>query len=695
MNSVKSLFKKSGWIWALLVISQPILLVVAYQSISRIQEVIDTTVVQQEAIPEAREIITRLVQIGEYRGSCVASALLGKDAQTFDSLCNERFETLNAVYVDLPVIVNGQTETFFDSISQLNKDKIIQLNRLYIDSKAILDPNSRTYQLGFEVYRFYPRMIELLGRARGMLTIAATIDTQPDVLIDVRGAIAELGDLFVSTMLLGTGDQSKYAALVEKITTQVDQLIAFSASDVMQIPQDQRSAVIYGYFEQTTELIRGLAQSAEGDASELEAELTERINLANDDLKLTLFLYLILQFLLLMAVRKSLLAVKALDNSVEREHASRVQLEATLEKQKEMFAVIGHELRTPVAAIEMLTHEASYSDVDKLNQIHDLSDNLLHVLDDLRVVIAPERAMESKKPELNDPVHVVKRALSPLESLLRERALSLKLETPDSGHSRFWFHNQPLRQSVTNLVKNAAIHSGGTQVVVSLELKPSGPSSVIAVLTVEDDGKGIPEHLRKSVFEAFGRGDTEADGSGLGLFIVRNMVQLMGGRLTYAQSALGGAAFTLSLPMEITEHEEQPDEDKSTEAEESLNGLRVLLAEDEVMLRMLTEKLLEKDGALVSSYENGRLALEAFTTGDFDILVTDLMMPQMNGHELTRAVRAQSKEVIIIAVTAAVLGAETEQFIREGADFVLPKPITKKSLTKALREVRQSRSADV
>ena len=105
---------------------------------------------------------------------------------------------------------------------------------------------------------------------------------------------------------------------------------------------------------------------------------------------------------------------------------------------------------------------------------------------------------------------------------------------------------------------------------------------------------------------------------------------------------------------------------------------------------MLTTKLLTKAGAQVDGYENGRLALEAFSPEKYDLVITDLMMPELNGHELTRAIRTQSKEVIIIAVTAAVLGAETEQFNREGANLVLPKPITTANLIEALNELKST-----
>lgn len=687
--------KGSGWILILLLIAQPILLIVGYQAISRIQVVRDTTEVQLAALPEVRAITDRLVKLGEYRGSCAAAVLMDSSAQSMlETLCKDRYNELVSVEPSLPVLQKNDILEFFQQVTERNREDLAALNRLYIESKAILDPAALTYQLGFEVYRFYPQLMEHLGVARGSLAKIRFGLIDPKVLTYTKGGIAQIGNTFISTMLLSSPEMSKYKELVSEATDYVDRVTDVVVVGPQTSGDDQRSQTVSDLFIEGIELIRGLAADADEDALELEEALNERLDAATEELQLTFALLLILQFLLLMSAKRSLETVRALNQSVQAEHDAREKLEVTLDKQKEMFSIIGHELRTPVATVNMLTTDAGWEDRDKLSQIKEISDNLLHVLEDLRVVISPKRALAAKKAERDDPVRVVTRALSPLEGLVRDKGLTLQLLMPEKSTELFSFHTQALRQSVTNLVKNAAVHSGGSKIVVNLVISSATADSATLTVRVEDDGKGIPEHLRASVFKAFGRGNTQADGSGLGLFIVKSMADLMGGKLTYSKSSMGGAAFELSLPMtrakaDSAESDEQPSQRLS------LDGVRVLFAEDDAMLRMLTEKLLTKEGAQVSSFENGRLALDAFRPEDYDLVITDLMMPQMNGHELTTAVRAQSKEVIIIAVTAAVLGTETEQFLDEGADFVLPKPITKRSLTEALEEIRHTRNSSV
>ena len=119
----------------------------------------------------------------------------------------------------------------------------------------------------------------------------------------------------------------------------------------------------------------------------------------------------------------------------------------------------------------------------------------------------------------------------------------------------------------------------------------------------------------------------------------------------------------------------------------SLEGLRILLAEDDAMLRMLTEKSLGKLGAQITSYDNGQKAWEAFDANQFDLVLTDLMMPMMDGHELTKKLRLIGSTTPIIGVTAAVIGDETDEWLRDGANTFISKPITPEKLRDALASI--------
>lgn len=375
----------------------------------------------------------------------------------------------------------------------------------------------------------------------------------------------------------------------------------------------------------------------------------------------------------------SLLIVMNLERQLKYKDELRIARERMLEQQKELFAVVGHELRTPVAAISMVGRDSDLNDKSAREQIVEISENLLAVLEDLRVVVAPERALETKNQERCDPVRVISRALNPLSQLMKQNCVELRLNIDKPEGINFLLHAQCLRQVVTNLTKNATIHSGGSVVQVSFDYQSDADGATRGTLLFEDDGRGIPEALREQVFEPFGRGNTQRDGSGLGLFIVKQIASLMDGRLDYSTSKLGGACFTLSFPMTPVEAEEKPQASAV-----SLEGLRILLAEDDAMLRMLTEKSLGKLGAQIASFDNGQKALAAFEADQFDLVLTDLMMPMMNGHELTKSLRDLGAKIPIIGVTAAVIGDETDEWLKDGANAFISKPITPEKLQNAL-----------
>ena len=353
------------------------------------------------------------------------------------------------------------------------------------------------------------------------------------------------------------------------------------------------------------------------------------------------------------------------------------ELETLLERQRSMFAILGHELRTPTAAINMLAGDTTSPKALLLDQIQDVSEGLLTVLEDLRVVIAPDRAAEYK-PVSKSPTDIIERAIRPLSPLAHRQGVSLVYES-SLDDSRYQVYEQLLRQSVTNLVKNAIVHSKGTQIRVNLAINSEHSE---AVLTVEDDGVGLPPNMIETMYEPFIKGEDSADGSGIGLFVAKEMAERMRGELTYSQSALGGAKFTLTFPIKRSQQAEP-----RTAIRANLTGLRVLLAEDDLLIRTLTHQTLGRAGAQVTVAEDGKVALAKFGSDQFDLVLTDIMMPEIDGFGITRAIREQDKITPIIALTAAVLGEETDRIQDLGATAVLSKPIDLNRLMETLQEL--------
>ena len=358
------------------------------------------------------------------------------------------------------------------------------------------------------------------------------------------------------------------------------------------------------------------------------------------------------------------------DDALADLRKARHELTDLLAKQEHMFAVVGHELRTPVSLINMMSESRERFAEDLLDDIGSTSEQLLAVLEDLRFVVAPERALEVSKNTVV-PTRLIERALSPLMPLSSNKGISLAVQLPEELDS-FELHDQALRQVINNLVNKAIKHSHGSKIALRFDYQWESTDRATAVLQVEDDGVRVPDSARDSVFEPFVKGVSgHSDGTGLGLSIVRQFSELMQGQLVYFDSDLGGAGFKLTIPIQAA-----PLNPQTTKGSvDALSGLRILLAEDDTMLRTMTQRILEKRGARLTAVEDGQSALSAYDPNEFDLVLTDLMMPSLDEQELVTGVRGQGGKTPIVAVTAAVIGNETEQLLRAGANHVMPKPI--------------------
>ncbi|WP_173505987.1 hybrid sensor histidine kinase/response regulator [Marinobacterium sp. xm-d-579] len=364
------------------------------------------------------------------------------------------------------------------------------------------------------------------------------------------------------------------------------------------------------------------------------------------------------------------------------------RLEETLQKQKQMFAVIGHELRTPAAALNMMLEADDAAITESFGDIRSTSQHLLAVLDDLRSVVEPELIQERALSNAR-PIEIIERSLTPLKTMLDNKQIRCSVKSNDMAGHQFNLDQRGIRQVLTNMVKNAVVHGQGSTIQVQVDVMAPISANEETMhqlrISVEDDGRGIPTSQYESIFEPFERGDTEADGTGLGLSICREIIQANGGTLNVKESvALGGACFIVDIPVEPRQSA-TPDE---TASMVSLEGLSVLMAEDNLMLRKLSENLLQKLGANPVLVENGQLALDLFNEQKWDLIITDIFMPEMNGYELVEAIRATGSGVKVLGVTAATVGNERDLLLKAGADVVMGKPITSDSLQNALLQLQ-------
>lgn len=344
------------------------------------------------------------------------------------------------------------------------------------------------------------------------------------------------------------------------------------------------------------------------------------------------------------------------------------------EKQSELFSIIGHELRTPIAAIKMLADDMELSQMsDEGQQLCETTDSLIAVLEDLRYVVQPELVkrivLENERPFL-----VIERSLNMLKGMLREHKINMHLSSNENASNPVKLASQQLRQMVINLVKNAVIHAEATDIWVNISGIKKTEACINLTVTVEDNGTGIKGKKRFLMFEAFSRGESDADGTGLGLFISKSLADSLNGEIEYFDSEHGGAGFRISFDVDSSVDTEIIN--NQTKQEKELKNLQILFVEDQLTLQLLTSKQLEKQGAITVGATDGVDALKSYETNKFDLIITDINMPNMNGYELTKTLRQKGYKGPIIGVTAAFIGKETEQLLAAGADSVITKPIS-------------------
>ena len=379
-------------------------------------------------------------------------------------------------------------------------------------------------------------------------------------------------------------------------------------------------------------------------------------------------------------------------------------------KAKSTFLLnMSHDIRTPMNAIIGFTnialHQNAVAEIHgSLEKVQESSNHLLSLLNDILDLSRIESGKAVFSPEPVDITELTDNVLAIVNGLLYNRDLKFEVYRDRPKNPYVFADAARIREVLTNLLGNAVkfTKDGGT-VTLDISSHPGEDDKhIVARYIVKDNGIGMSEEFQKKLFKPFSQEDdrgarTQYKGTGLGMAIAKEYVEMMGGSIAVESQKGVGTTFTVEIPLELTEqgiHQKQEEP-----VHHDLTGVNVLMAEDNDLNAELATVMLEDAGMAVTRAFDGKDAVELFKNhpqGTYDIILMDIMMPNMDGHQAAKTIRAMGTErpdaatIPIIAVSANAFAEDIKASLDSGMNGHVSKPLNMKEVTDTIAKYIRS-----
>ena len=391
------------------------------------------------------------------------------------------------------------------------------------------------------------------------------------------------------------------------------------------------------------------------------------------------------------------------------EEAFRVAQEANRSKSS-FLANMSHDIRTPMNAIigmtSLIRHDAGDKGkvIEYADKIDISSQHLLGIINDVLDMSKIEAGKTVFKYSDFSIADFIQELDTMFHSQISEKEQTLTISKENIRHEWVNGDRVHLMQIFSNLLSNAIKYTQEGGEIQLLAEECESKSSVYAKyrFLVSDNGMGMSADFKDMIFDAFTRAEnsltSKIQGTGLGMAITKNLVDLMGGTIDVESEPGQGSCFEIFMDLKIAEERsvsQAPQAETDEQDGNILQGMRFLCAEDnEINAEILTE-LLKIEGAECTICENGEEILKAFeqsAPGDYDMILMDVQMPVMNGYEATKAIRRSShelaKKIPIIAMTANAFSEDIQHSLAAGMNAHVSKPVEMTVLEKTIRSIK-------
>ena len=459
--------------------------------------------------------------------------------------------------------------------------------------------------------------------------------------------------------------------------------------------ENRRAATIINKaIEQSSNILNGvvLAQNSVSEKEmTLQDVLAEYADLAIGVSFVVIFVLLLLVYSLSVSRKKQMEALK------EAQNANAANIAKTT-----FLNHMSHDIRTPMNAIVGFTDIAMKKKPDKevedcLKKIRQSSEYLMTLINDVLDISRIESGKLEYKPVLVDLRDIVNTVLSIARGYTENRDLNFCVSREEFKNPYVMADELRIREVLLNIISNAVkfTKDGGTISFAAENCPGNDEHHVIVRYRISDTGIGMSEEFQTKIFDEFSQENSGArtsyKGTGLGMAIAKQYVDLMGGKIEVSSRQGIGSTFTVEIPLLIAEHVRTEKEEKLRK-DMDLHGLHVLLAEDNDLNAELAVDLLEEKGMIVTRTADGKSALAQFCNtapGTFDLILMDIMMPEMNGYETTKAIRnlpdrPDGKKIPIIAMTANAFAEDVQAALNAGMDDHVAKPVDMSILISAI-----------